>query len=116
MSAMDEYVARLPAAQRAPLERVRALVARAVPDAEEGTSYGMPAFLYGGRPLIGFRAARQHLSVFPFSPAVVEAVKDRLPGFDTSKGTIRFTPDRPLPDDVLADIVAKRLGELSKEP
>jgi uncharacterized protein YdhG (YjbR/CyaY superfamily) len=109
---MDDYLTDLPPAQRAPLERVRAVVARAVPDAQEGTSYGMPAFVYRGRPLIGFRAARQHLSVFPFSPAVVEAVADRLPGFDISKGTIRFTPDRPLPDDVLAEIVRERLSEL----
>jgi uncharacterized protein YdhG (YjbR/CyaY superfamily) len=61
-------------------------------------------------------AARQHLSVFPFSPAVVEAVRDRLPGFAISKGTIRFTPDRPLRDDVLADIVRERLSELKTQP
>jgi uncharacterized protein YdhG (YjbR/CyaY superfamily) len=73
----------------------------------------MPAFLYAGRPLLGFRAAKKHLSVFPFSPAAVEAVADRLEGFDLSKGTIRFAPDRPLPEDVLADLVRARKKEIA---
>jgi uncharacterized protein YdhG (YjbR/CyaY superfamily) len=85
----------------------------AEPEAEEGESYGMPAFLYAGRPLLGFRAAKKHLSVFPFSPAVVEAVEERLEGFDVSKGTIRFSPDSPLPEDVLADLVRARKKEIA---
>jgi uncharacterized protein YdhG (YjbR/CyaY superfamily) len=62
------------------------------PDAEAGMSCRMPAFLLGGRPLLGFRAAERHVSVFPFSPAAIEAVKDRLEGFDLAKGTGRFAP------------------------
>jgi uncharacterized protein YdhG (YjbR/CyaY superfamily) len=84
------------------LARVRAVVGRVAPEAQEGKSYGMPAFIYAGRPLLGFRAAKKHLSVFPFSPAAIQAVKGRLDGFDLSKGTIRFSPDKPVPDDVLA--------------
>jgi uncharacterized protein YdhG (YjbR/CyaY superfamily) len=110
---MDDYLAGLEPAQQAALERVRAVVSGQAPDAEEGTSYGMPAFLYNGRPLLGFRAAKKHLSVFPFSPAAIEAVQERLGGFDISKGTIRFTPDRPVPDDVLADIVRARMQEIA---
>jgi uncharacterized protein YdhG (YjbR/CyaY superfamily) len=110
---MDDYVAGLPRDQQAALERVRAVVAAAAPDAEEGVSYGMPAYLHGGRPLLGFRAAKKHLSVFPFSPAAIETVRDRLEGFDVAKGTIRFTPDRPVPDDVLADLVRARRGEIT---
>src|ERR671914_251058 len=67
----------------------------------------------GGR--LGFRAAKKHLSVFPFSPAAVDAVKDRLEGFDLSKGTIRFTPDQPVPDDVLADLVRARKAEIESK-
>jgi uncharacterized protein YdhG (YjbR/CyaY superfamily) len=111
-SPMDEYLDGLPPEQRAALEHVRAIVAKAAPDADGGTSYGMPAFLLGGRPLLGFRAAKRHLSVFPFSPAAIEAVEDRLEGFDLAKGTIRFTPDRPIPDDVLEDLVRARRREL----
>ena len=75
---MDEYLADFPEEQRVALERVRAIVIKVVPEAEEGVSYGMPAFLYQGRPLLGLRAAQKHLSVFPFSPAAIEDVKDRL--------------------------------------
>lgn len=110
---MDDYLNSLPEEQRAALARVRALVRRELPDAEEGTSYGMPAFRYAGRPLLGFRAAKQHLSLFPFSPDVVEAVSSRLEGFDLAKGTIRFSPEAPVPDDVLLDILRLRKQEIS---
>jgi uncharacterized protein YdhG (YjbR/CyaY superfamily) len=109
---MDEYLEGLPPEQGAALARVRALVEELVPEAEEGKSYGMPAFLYAGRPLLGFRAAKQHLSVFPFSPEAIETVKDRLGGFDVSKGTVRFSADAPLPDDVLTDLIRARKREL----
>jgi uncharacterized protein YdhG (YjbR/CyaY superfamily) len=112
LPAMDDYLDGLPPAQKAALARVRAVVDGVVPEAEEGISYGMPAFLYAGRPLLGFRAAKRHLSVFPFSPAAIEAVKDRLEGFDLSKGTIRFPPDSPVPEDLLADLVRARKQEI----
>jgi uncharacterized protein YdhG (YjbR/CyaY superfamily) len=110
---MDDYLNGLPPAQKAALERVRAVVEGVAPEAEAGVSYGMPAFLYAGRPLLGIRAAKKHLSLFPFSPAAIEAVKDRLAGFELSKGTIRFTPDSPVPDDVLADVVRARQQEIA---
>jgi uncharacterized protein YdhG (YjbR/CyaY superfamily) len=112
MSAMDDYLDDLPPAEKAALAHVRAVVEDIAPEAEEGVSYGMPAFLYARRPLLGFRAAKRHLSVFPFSPAAIEAVEDRLEGFDHSKGTIRFSPSSPLPDDVLADVVRARKQEI----
>jgi uncharacterized protein YdhG (YjbR/CyaY superfamily) len=116
ISAMDDYLNGLPPAQKAALERVRAVVEDVAPEAEEGVSYGMPAFLLAGRPLLGFRAAKKHLSVFPFSPAAIEAVKDRLEGFDLSKGTIRFSPETPVPEDVLAALVRARMREITASP
>jgi uncharacterized protein YdhG (YjbR/CyaY superfamily) len=113
MPGMNEYLDGLPQEQREALARVREVVKRVAPDAEEGESYGMPAFIYSGRPLLGFRAAKKHLSVFPFSPAAVEAVEDRLQGFDLSKGTIRFAPDHPVPEAVLADLVQARRNEIA---
>ena len=98
---------------RASVVDIRDVVIGAAPEVEEGTSYGMPAFLYAGRPLLGFRAAKKHLSVFPFSPAAIEAVRDRLGGFDLAKGTIRFSPERPVPDDVMADLVRLRRQEIA---
>ena len=113
VSAMDDYLDGLPGEQRAAFERVRSVVTDVAPEAEEGESYGMPAYIYSGRPLLAFRAAKNHLSVFPFSPEAIEAVEGRLEGFDLSKGTIRFTPDKPVPDEVLADLVRARMGEIS---
>lgn len=113
MSEIDDYLADVAEPDRDALERMRRLAKQFVPQAEEGTSYGMPAHKYNKRPLIWFVAAKKHLSLFPFSPAVIEALKDRLDGFELSKGTIRFTFDHPIPDHLLRDIVTMRLEEIS---
>ena len=97
MSAVDDYLATVTPAQKEALERVHTIVADAAPGAGEGKSYGMPAFRYGGRPLIGFTASKGHLGVHPFSPEVVDAVSDELAAFALSKGTIRFSPRRRSP-------------------
>jgi uncharacterized protein YdhG (YjbR/CyaY superfamily) len=112
VSSMDDYLAGLSPEDKAVLERVRAVVLGAAPEAEEGRSYGMPAFIYAGRPLLGLRAAKTHLSIFPFSPAAIDAVRDRLGDFHLAKGTVRFTADTPVPDDVLTDLVRARKREI----
>jgi uncharacterized protein YdhG (YjbR/CyaY superfamily) len=112
MSEIDDYLVTVAPDQRAALDRVLELARRTVPDAVDGRSYGMPALKYAGKGLIGILAAKDHLSVFPFSPAAVDAVRDRLPGFSLSKGTIRFSVDQPLPDDVVRDLVARRRAEI----
>jgi uncharacterized protein YdhG (YjbR/CyaY superfamily) len=114
VSSFDDYLASVPEPQRAELERIRRLVRRAVPEAEEATSYGMPAFKYRKRPLLGFRASKNHLSVFPFSPEAVHAARDALGGFDTSKGTVRFTPEKPIPDAALEQLLRHRLREIEE--
>ena len=113
MSATDDYLDDLQPAEKVALERVRAVVAGLAPDASEGTSYGVPAFIYAGRPLLGFSATKMHLSIFPFSPAAIETVKERLDGFDLAKGTIRFSPDTPVPADVLADLIRARKQQIA---
>ena len=110
---MDVYLEGLPPEQRDALARVRAVVAGLAPGAEEGRSYGVPASIEAGRPLLGFSAAKAHLSIFPFSPAAIDAVRDRLDGFDLAKGTIRFSPERPVPEDVFADLVRARREEIA---
>jgi uncharacterized protein YdhG (YjbR/CyaY superfamily) len=112
---VDEYFDGLDPATRAAFARVRDLAVAVVPDAEQGTSYGMAALRYRGKPLLGFRAATGHLSIYPFSAEVVEAVRDRLTGFGVSKGTVRFTAATPLPDDVVRDVVRRRAAEIAGE-
>lgn len=112
MSSFDEYLASVSAPQKAELERIRRLVRRTVPDAEEATSYGMPAFKYKKRPLLGFQVSKNHLSVFPFSPEAINAARDALAGFDLAKGTVRFTLDKPIPQSALEQLLRHRLLEI----
>ncbi|MDP2772107.1 MAG: DUF1801 domain-containing protein [Nocardioides sp.] len=113
MGSVDDYLAGLDEPVRDAFGRVVAVALEVVPDAEQGKSYGMAALRHRGKPLLGFLATRQHLSVFPFSAEVVAAVRERLAGYDLSRGTIRFTLDRLLPDDVARDIVRLRAREIS---
>ncbi|WP_027499316.1 iron chaperone [Rhodococcus sp. UNC363MFTsu5.1] len=112
MAELTDYLATLEEPERSLLDAIRVRALELAPDATEGVSYGMPALRYRGRPLLSVRAAAKHLSVFPFSPAVVEAVAPELGGFSLSKGTIRFSADRPLPARVLTRIVALRREEI----
>jgi uncharacterized protein YdhG (YjbR/CyaY superfamily) len=112
MSVVDDYFGTLDEATRAVFEHIRSLATGLVPEAEDGKSYGMAALRYRGKPLLGFLAAKDHLSVSPFSPRIVDAVRDRLAGFALSKGTIRFSVATPLPDEVVRDIVRLRVNEI----
>jgi uncharacterized protein YdhG (YjbR/CyaY superfamily) len=110
----DAWVADQPEDRRTAIADLAAAVLAAAPDAEKAMSYGTPAWRLHGRPLAGVSAAARHLSYLPFSPAVVEAHADRLAGWGTSRGAIRFTPDRPLPADLVASLVAARRAEIER--
>jgi uncharacterized protein YdhG (YjbR/CyaY superfamily) len=109
---VDDYLVRLEPDARTCFERIRDLAVQLVPLAEQGTSYGVPALMYAGKPLIGFHAAARHLSIYPYSSTVIDAVRDRLTGLAPSKGSIRFTAAEPLPDDVVRDVVRLRASEI----
>lgn len=109
---IDEYLAGLPAEQGDALRALRATIATAAPAAEEAISYGLPAFRYLGRPLVSYGAARSHCSFFPMSPAALDRSREVLADYDLAKGTVRFTPDRPLPPEVVVAIVRDRMAEI----
>lgn len=111
MSVMDDYLNKLGEPERAALERVRRIVKTVVPGAEEVITYAMPGFKYKGKYLIAFAPFKDHLSVFPGSSAP-EALKDKLGGFKQSKGTIQFTLDNPLPEEIIKELVAIRVAEI----
>ena len=111
--ARDDYFNSLDASTRAAFEQICDLVIEIVPEAEQGTSYGMAALKYKRKPLLAFLAAKHHLSIFPFSSQVVDAVRDRLAALELSRGTIRFTAATPLPDEVVRDIVRHRIQEIA---
>jgi uncharacterized protein YdhG (YjbR/CyaY superfamily) len=108
---IDDYLARLSGDRRAALEKVRAAIQSAAPRAEECISYGMPAFRLDGKLLAGFRAAANHCAFHPMSGAVVTALREDLEGYDTSPGTIRFPPTRPLPAQLVRKLVRARIAE-----
>lgn len=110
---MDEYLSGLDEPNRAALARVLAVALREVPDAAEGTSYGMPALRYRGKPLLGVQATTKHLAVYPFSPAAVDAVRAHVASANVSKGTVRFTADAPLPEQAIRDLVRTRRDEIA---
>lgn len=82
-----------------------------MPDAEELLNYGVPAFKLAGRPLVSFGAAKKHCAFYVQSPAVSAAFAERLAGLDTSPGTIRFTPEKPLSRELVEDLIAARIAE-----
>ncbi|HKI24009.1 MAG TPA: DUF1801 domain-containing protein [Gaiellaceae bacterium] len=94
MTDIDEFLAGLPEEKRSALESLRGTIAKAAPEAFEAISYGVPAFTYRGRPLVSFGAGKQHCAFYVQSPAVMQAHRDELAGYETAKGTIRFAPRR----------------------
>jgi uncharacterized protein YdhG (YjbR/CyaY superfamily) len=105
---IDEYLAPLPADKRAALQWLRRQIKAAAPDAEECISYGIPAFRLDGKLLVHFGAAAKHCAFYP--GAVVERFAGELAGYDTSKGTIRFPPDAPLPAALIRAIVRAQIA------
>lgn len=107
---VEEYLAALPEPRRSRLKQVRALIRSVVPaDATEVISYGIPAFRYKGM-LVWYAAFATHWSLFPGS-SVIEAFEKELKDFPTSKGTIRFPLDEPLPAALVKKMVKARVAE-----
>ena len=107
-TSIDAYLAHVPADMRAALEQLRRDIRRAAPGAEECISYGVPGFRLDGKPLVHFGAAAKHCAFYP--GAVVGAFEAELAHYDTSKGTIRFAPDRPLPAKLVRAIVKAQMA------
>jgi uncharacterized protein YdhG (YjbR/CyaY superfamily) len=110
MGEIDDYLAAVPDEARATLEKLRKTIRAAAPKATETISYRIPTFKYHG-PLVAFAAFPNHCSFFPMSPSVMEAHKDELKPYETSKGTIRFPAHKPLPAALVKKLVKARIAE-----
>jgi uncharacterized protein YdhG (YjbR/CyaY superfamily) len=108
---VQDYLAALPPEPRAALERLRATIKAAAPDATETISYQMPAFKRDGRFLVCYAAFKSHCSLFPASYAVMEKLAVELKPYVSGKGTIRFTAEEPLPAALVRKIVKLRVEE-----
>jgi uncharacterized protein YdhG (YjbR/CyaY superfamily) len=107
---IDEYLAGLGDDQRAALQKLRKTIRAAAPQAEECISYQLPAFRLKG-VLVAFGATGNHCAFYPLSSSTVASHKDELKDYDTSKGTIRFQPDHPLPAALVRKLVKARIAE-----
>ena len=107
---VDDYLAGVPQPARGTLKKMRAMIRSAVPpEATETISYGMPAYKHNG-VLVWFAAFSNHCSFFP-TASVIEAFKNELKGFSTSKGTIQFHTDKPLPAALVKKMVKLRVAQ-----
>ena len=107
---IDQYLARVEPRKRAALNRLRKAIRAAVPRAEECVSYQLPAFRLDGRMLVWFGAGANHCAFYP--GAVVQAHRHLLQRYETSKGTIRFQPDQPIPAALVRKLVKARAATL----
>jgi uncharacterized protein YdhG (YjbR/CyaY superfamily) len=107
---IEEFLAAISDDKRAALERLRRAIRAAAPKAEECISYGVPAFRQDGKLLVAFGATANHCAFYP-GAFPIEAHKDELRAYDTSKGTIRFQVDSPLPAALVRKMVKTRLAE-----
>jgi uncharacterized protein YdhG (YjbR/CyaY superfamily) len=107
---IDEYLVPLSNEKRAALEKLRRAITSAAPKAEECICYQVPAFRLGGRMLVAFGAAANHCAFYP-GAFPVKAHKNELKAYDTSKGTIRFQADSPLPATLVRKLVKTRIAE-----
>jgi uncharacterized protein YdhG (YjbR/CyaY superfamily) len=107
---IDEYLAILPAETRHYIEEIRSIVKQVVPGAAELISYNMPAAKFHGI-LLYYAAYKAHIGFYPANSTLIIKLKDKLKGFKTSKGTIQLPVDKPLPTDLLMEIIKYRAAE-----
>jgi uncharacterized protein YdhG (YjbR/CyaY superfamily) len=110
-TSVEEYMASLPEAPRAALEKLRKTIKAAAPEATETISYQMPAFKLHGRFLVSYAAFKNHCSLFPASARVLEEHGEELKPYVSGKGTIRFTTDKPMSSTLVKKIVKARIEE-----
>lgn len=110
--AVEAYLARVPEPARSTLQKVRATIRSAVPKgATEILSYGIPTFRHNGRNVVSFAAFKNHCSLFPLQASLIDEMTDELKPYRTSKGTLQFALEKPLPARLLKKMVRARLAE-----
>jgi uncharacterized protein YdhG (YjbR/CyaY superfamily) len=108
---VDDYLAGVPEPARGTLSKIRSTIRSVVPpETTEAISYQIPTFKYKGS-LVAFAAFSNHCSLFPMNSSLIVAFKDELKGYETSKGTIRFPVDKPLPATLVKKLVKARIAE-----
>ena len=110
---IDDYLAKVDDDQRVALEKLRKTIHSAAPQAEECISYQIASFRLAGRMLVGMGATKKHCALYLMSNSIVSQYAGELAAFDTSAGTIRFSPDNPIPAPLVKKLVKSRIAENS---
>ena len=110
-ASVEEFLAAVPEPQRSALEDLRQVIRSAAPGATELINYGVPMFRLDGHNLVSYSAAKNHCSFHVQSPAVMEGHAADLTGFKTTKGSVNFTPDKPIPPELVTKLVKARIAE-----
>ena len=113
---IDSYLATLDEPKRSTLEALRKTIMEIVPGAEQGISYGVPAFKVQGKAVAGFAAFKNHLSYVPHSGSVLATLQDDTVRYETSKGSLKFAVDKPLPKRLVKKLISARMRELGLAP
>ena len=111
---VDEYLANLEEPKRTTLQAVRQTIRGIIPEADEGITYGMPAYRLRGKVVAGFAAFKNHLSYLPHSGSVFAEIPEDLAGYVTSKGALQFPVERPLPKALVKKLIAIRLRQVGQ--
>lgn len=114
MSASQDYLDSLNDVQRTELERIRKLARHIVPETVDSFSYGLPGLKYKAQTLIWFGAFKDHYSIFP-TAGPIAALRDQLKGLKVAKGTIQFTGEHPISDELLRQILCCRRDEIDRQ-
>lgn len=108
---IDEYLGALDEPKRTTLGKLRETIVAIVPDAEQGMSYGMPAFKLDGKTIAGFAAFKKHLSYLPHSGSVIGQLAEETKGYSQTKGSLQFAVDEPLPEELVKKLLDVRMAE-----
>ncbi len=110
-SEIDDYLAALEEPSKSILETLRKTILEVLPTAEQCISYQIPTFKVDGKAIAGFAAYKNHCSYFPMSGAVLDKLGKEVTKYQTSKGTLRFGIDNPLPKALVKKLIRVRMAE-----
>lgn len=111
---IDGYIASAPPESQSKLRELRKIIKILAPQAEEGISYGMPAFKLHGQPFIGFAGYKHHVGFYPMSGSFLKAYEKDLKNYKTSAGAVQFSLDRPLPVSLIKKLVKGKMRNIQK--
>ena len=114
VSPIEEFIARYPATVQVSLQKIRAVIHKSAPKAEEAMSYGIPTFKLNGKNLVHFSAFKEHIGFYP-TPTGLEKFKTELSAYESAKGSVKFPLNKPIPYTLIGKITQFRVKEVSAQ-